>query len=381
LNQTAEMSVGAEGPINDFEPARLTIRLGAIVENFKRIERLAAPAAAAAVVKADAYGLGMSEVAAALSARARCDTFFVARHSEGIALRPLVPEARIYVLDGAPADAVPALIAWRLTPVLNSLAEIAAWSAAGRAMRTDLDAAIHADTGMNRLGIPANELAILAAEWKKRLAFIRPVLVMSHLACADDAASPMNAIQLERFKTVLSLLPETPASLASSGGVLLGKEYAFDLVRPGLALYGGNPHASTQRNPFMVAARLTSEVLQLRYIDKTETVGYGATFRAEGPRTIATAAVGYADGLLRASSNRGSVAVSGARAPIVGRVSMDLVSFDVTLIDGVRTGAEVEIVGDTVTLEDFAAAANTVAYEVLTSLSRRAARSYFEGHT
>lgn len=362
---------------DEFEPSCLTIRLGAIVENYRRVRELAAPAAAAAVVKADAYGLGLSPVATALASRAHCETFFVARHSEGVALRPLVPEARIYVLDGAPPEAVPALIAHRLTPVLNSITEVAAWSAAGRAINADLDAALHVDTGMNRLGVPTDELAVLAAEAAKRFRFIRVVLVMSHLACADDPSSSMNPLQLDRFRTALAMLPPAPASLASSGGVMLGKEYAFDLVRPGLGLYGGNPQP-TKPNAFIVSARLTGRVLQVRRVDKGESVGYGATFRAGRPAAIATVSLGYADGLMRANGNRGSAVIGSARAPIVGRISMDLVTLDVTDIEAVRPGAEVEFVGDTVTLEELAASSGTASYEILTSLSNRAKRVYVE---
>lgn len=361
----------------NFEPATLTVRLDAIADNFRTIQRLAGPSAVAAVVKADAYGLGMSKVATMLAAEAGCDAFFVARHSEGIALRPLVPSARIYVLDGAPADFVPALITYRLTPVLNSLADIAAWSAAARAMNTDLDAALHVDTGMNRLGVSGDELSVLAPDSAKRLASLRLVLVMSHLACADTPEAKLNRVQLDRFRTALAVLPSSPASLASSAGVLLGKDYAFDLVRPGLALYGGNPQPS-RPNAFATAVQLCGRVIQVRRVDKGDSVGYGADYQAQRPTTIATVALGYADGLMRASGNRGSVSLAGRRVRIVGRVSMDLCSVDVTGLDPVAPGAEVEIVGDTVSLEELAKASQTAAYEILTSLSRRADRIYLE---
>ncbi len=359
-----------------FESAHLTVRLGAIVSNYRLVERLAGPAAVGAVVKADGYGLGDAFVGAALAA-AGCDTFFVARIAEGIALRPRVPDARIFVLDGAAPDAVPALLTHRLTPVLNSLAEVASWNAVAHESRTKLDAAIHIDTGMNRLGVPGDELALLAAEQKKRFDGIRLVLVMSHLACADDAQSKMNRVQLDRFKTALSLLPAAPASLAASAGVLLGKDYAFDMVRPGIGLYGGNPQL-TAPNPFSVSAVLTACLLQLRRVDKGESVGYGATFRAKRPTVIATAALGYADGLMRAIGNRGAGAIRGRRAPIAGRVSMDLITLDVTDIRDVKTGDDVEFLGDTITLDELALAASTSPYEILTSLSRRAPRHYEE---
>ena len=364
-----------EGTLTDFEAAHLTVRVGAIVTNFKTVQRLAGPASVAAVVKADAYGTGMEAVAPAL-VRAGCDTFFVARLAEGLALRPLAPEARILVLDGAPPDAVPALITHRLTPVLNSIAEIAGWSAAARATNSQLDAAIHIDTGMNRLGLPATELATLAADHAKRLNGIRLVLLMSHLACSDDADAKMNRLQLDRFRTALAMLPPTPASLSASGGVMLGKEYLFDVVRPGLGLYGGNPQP-TKPSSFLVAAQLTARILQVRRAAKGETVGYGATFRTKRPSLLATAAVGYADGIIRAISNRGAGAIGGVRAPVVGRVSMDLVTLDVTDVPGaITTGTEVEFIGDTITLEEIASAADTIQYEILTSLSRRAVRGY-----
>ncbi len=362
---------------NDFEAARLTVRLGAIVSNYRLFQRLAGPAAIGAVVKADGYGLGAEFVTSAL-ASAGCDTFFVARLEEGIALRPRAPEARIFVLDGASPDAVGALVTHRLTPVLNSVSEVAVWSAVARESGQVLDAALHIDTGMNRLGVPGDELPFLAAEPRKRFEGIRLVLVMSHLACADDPDAKLNRVQLDRFKTALALLPAAPASLSASAGVLLGKDYVFDLVRPGLGLYGGNPQPS-RPNPFAVCAVLTGRVLQLRRVDKGESVGYGATFRAKRPTVIATAALGYADGLMRAIGNRGAGAIHGRRAPIAGRVSMDLITLDVTDLDGVKIGDEVEFVGDTITADELALAANTAPYEIFTSLSHRAPRRYVEG--
>lgn len=360
----------------EFEAARLTVRLGAVAANYRQCQRLVGPAAVAGVVKADGYGCGAAPVARALAA-AGCDTYFVARLAEGVHLRPVVPKARIFVLDGGAPDTIPALLSHRLTPVLNSLAEIAGWSAAARETKTELEAAIHIDTGMSRLGLPGEELSVLAREWKKRLEGIRVVLWMSHLACADDPASRMNAVQLDRFRTALAMLPPAPASFASSGGVLLGKDYAFDLVRPGIGLYGGNVQNAAV-NPFKVVAVLAARVLQLRRIDRGETVGYGATFRAKRPTVIATVALGYADGLMRVIGNRGSAAILGKRAPIVGRVSMDLTTLDVTDIApaALSTDAEAEFFGDTISLEEAAKAADTVPYELLTALTARVPRVY-----
>ena len=365
----------------DFEAARLTVRLGAVAANYRTYRRLAGPTAVAAVVKADAYGLGASRVAPEL-AQAGCDSFFVARLGEGVALRKLLPRARIFVLDGASPDAVPALISHRLTPVLNSLSEIAAWSAAAGVGQSALDAVIHVDTGMNRLGLSGDELAQLSGEKAKRLSGLNLVLVMSHLACSDDPANPLNAAQLSRFRQALAMLPPAPASLAASHGAMLGMEYHFDLVRPGIALYGANPQVregGVERgapNLMQTAAVLTARVLQLRRIDSGESVGYGATFRAKRPTMLATVALGYADGFPRTLSNKGVAVLNGARVPVVGRISMDLMILDVTeLLEAPRVGDEAELLGDRITLGEVAAMAGTNEYEILTRL-RRVPRVY-----
>ncbi len=363
---------------SDIDVACLTVRLGAIAENYRICGRLSGGAAVAGVVKADGYGLGASEVTRNLVSIG-CDTLFVARLEEGIKVRPLAPAARIFVLDGAYPTAVPALMAHRLTPVLNSLAEIETWSAAARASGTELEAALHFDTGMNRLGLPPYEFATLVGEASARLRDIRLVLVMSHLACTEDPTSPMNRTQLDRFRAGLARLPPTPASLSASGGALLGKDYAFDMVRLGIGLYGGNPRSSSE-NPFTTVAILTGRILQLRRVDKGESVGYGASFRIGRKGTLATIALGYADGLMRAIGNRGMGAIGGMRAPVAGRVSMDLVTLDVTDIPdaALRVGAEVEFLGDTISLDELARAANTAPYEILTSLDGRVPRRYVE---
>jgi alanine racemase len=373
-----------EGPVHmsnvDFEPARLTVRLGAIAANYRTFRDLSGRAVVAGVVKADGYGCGALEAAKTLQA-AGCDTYFVARLSEGIALRKIIRDARIFVLDGAQSETLPALVSHRLTPVLNSLDEIALWSAAARDARTSYDAAIHLDTGMNRLGLPADETNTLAAEGNSRLANLNLVLLMSHLACADDCDASMNRDQLARFRSALAKLPSAPASFASSGGVLLGKDYLFDMVRPGIGLYGGNPQMAGKPNPFAVVAQLTGRILQLRRVDSHGSVGYGATFRIGRETTLATVALGYADGLMRALSNRGFGAIAGHRAPIAGRVSMDLVTLDVTDVPAtaLKIGTDVEFFGDTISLEEAAATASTASYELITSLGLRIPRRYVEG--
>jgi alanine racemase len=363
------------------DAACLTVRLGAIAANYRKFRELSGRAVVAGVVKADGYGCGAAQAAKTLL-KEGCDTFFVARLSEGVALRPVIGNSpRIFVLDGAQANGIAALIDYRLTPVLNSLAEIELWSAAARDARTTFDAAVHIDTGMNRLGLASDELSILADGSNTRLANINLVLLMSHLACADDAGNDMNRVQFARFKSALARLPSAPASFASSGGVLLGKDYVFDMVRPGIGLYGGNPQVPGMPNPFQTVAVMTGKILQLRRVDSGGSVGYGATFRIGRDTTLATVALGYADGLMRALSNNGSGAIAGVRAPIAGRVSMDLVTLDVTDVpqEALKAGADVEFFGDTISLEDAATAANTASYEFITSLGARVPRHYVDG--
>jgi alanine racemase len=349
------------------------VRLDAVVENYRICQQLSGTAVAA-VVKADGYGLGAIQIGKALYER-RCDTFFVARIEEGIALRHVLRDVRIFVLDGCSADTASALIAHNLTPVLNSLQQIAAWRDEAHACRSKLDAVIHLDTGMNRLGLPAGEVTVLSAEASERLRNVNVVLIMSHLACSEDPSAQMNREQLARFRAALAALPPAPASLSPSGGICLGPEYGFDMVRPGIALYGGNPQPS-RPNAFRPVVRLMGRVLQLRRVDKGESVGYGATFHTQGPATLATVGLGYADGLMRAIGNRGAGAINGVRAPVVGRVSMDLITLDVTAIPAIAVGGEVEFIGDTISVDEIATAAGTATYEILTNLGKRLARSY-----
>jgi alanine racemase len=261
--------------------------------------------------------------------------------------------------------------------VLNSPDDIADWSRAARGHKTELDAALQVDTGMNRLGLSRTDIAELAGNARRSLSGIKLSLIMSHLACADEPDRAHNRHQLERFRAALATLPSAPASLAASAGIELGREYLFDVVRPGLALYGGNPIES-RANPYRTVAVLSSRVLQIRTLGAGETVGYAATFSAVRPTTLAIVAHGYADGLIRASSGKGRAAIGGVLVPYAGRISMDLLALDVTdMPDELRQrGAEVEFIGDTISLEEAARAAGTISHEVLTSISARARRVY-----
>jgi alanine racemase len=372
MNKSGQEPAG----VTDHSLAHLTVRLGSLAGNYREVLRRAAPAAAAPVVKANAYGMGLSPVLHALR-NAGADSFFVARLEEGIEARALLPDARIFVFDGVAPGTAPALRAHRLTPVLNSIDEVAEWTARARSERAELDAAIHIDTGMNRSGLSHGELSQLASRLRESLVGINLVLVMSHLACADEPGREMNWTQLARFRAALAVLPSAPASLAASAGIELGRDFHFDLVRPGLAIYGGNPVA-TRPNPYRTVAVLTGRVLQIRHIDQGETVGYAATFTAARPSTLVTVATGYADGLIRASGTRGHAAIAGIRVPFAGRISMDLLALDATDVPdaALARGAEVEFMGDIVTLEEVAEAANTITHEVLTSLAPRVQRIY-----
>ncbi len=372
-------AVDLEDPAAARAGAILTIDLDAVADNYRRLCAELGAAACAAVVKADAYGLGMARVAPAL-ARAGARTFFVAQLEEATALRAMFPvEVEIFVLNGLGAGPVAEFQAGRVHPVLNSLGEIDAWAAAARAAGRALPAAVHIDTGINRLGLPDDELEALAAD-RGRLAGIDLRYLLSHLACADRPEHPLNAEQLRRFRAARARLPDAPASLANSSGIFLGADYHVDLARPGVALYGVNPTPG-QPNPMRQVVRLQGKILQVREIDASRTVGYGATHRAAGPTRIATVAVGYADGYLRSLSNRGSAWLGDRRVPVVGRVSMDLITLDVTgaSAEAARPGAFVDLIGADLSTDEVAEAAGTIGYEILTSLGRRYHRVYRGG--
>lgn len=354
----------------------LTVDLAAIVANWRRLRDRAGPAECAAVVKADAYGLGAARVAPALAA-AGCRRFFVATVDEGVALRTAIPDGEVLVLCGPLAGTEAEFDAHRLTPVLNSLEQVARWRAHAARRGAALAAALHVDTGMTRLGLEAAELARLADD-SGLLAGLRPVLAMSHLACADAAGAAMNREQRDAFARMTAGLPPMPRSLAASSAIFLGPDYHFDLVRPGAALYGINPTPGPA-NPMAPVLRLEARILQVRDVDTPMTVGYGATHRVAGRGRIATAAVGYADGWFRSLGNRGHATIGGTLVPVVGRISMDLTTFDVGGLPpeaAVVPGAMIELIGPGHDVDAVAAEAGTIGYEVLTALGRRAARRY-----
>lgn len=350
--------------------AILEIGLGAIVANWRLLAGRAAPAACAAVVKANAYGLGAAPVAQALQA-AGCGIFFVATLDEGIALRAaLGPKPEIAVFNGPLSGTEREYPTHRLSPVLNDLGQVAAWR------RMNAPAMLHIDTGMSRLGLSPRELALLTDDptlWQP----IPLSGIISHLACADTPDHALNAAQLTRFSAAKAHFPGLRASLAASSGVFLGREYHYELVRPGAALYGVNP-CPGRRNPMQQVVTLKGKILQVREIDSGQPVGYGAAHVMPRAGRLATVAVGYADGWLRAMSHRGSGMIAGQRAPLVGRVSMDLITFDVSAIDPalVRPGGSIELLGAAYGVDEAAADAGTIGYEILTALGSRFHRVY-----
>ncbi len=327
----------------------------------------------AAVVKADAYGLGAARLAPALYAAGARD-FFVASLSEALALRRQLPDATIAVLHGFAPRAGAEYLAHDLHPVLGTLAEIGAFTALARDSGRRLAALLHIDTGMNRLGLEPAELDRLERE-PERLAGLDLRAVMTHLAHAEDPAHPDNAAQLARFEAARRRLPAAPVSLVNSSGIFLGGAFRQGLARPGAALYGVNPTPG-RPNPMRPVLRLTAPVLQIREVPAGATVGYNGTWTAPRPTRVATVAAGYADGYHRGLSNRAEAAFDGARLPLIGRVSMDLTTFDATGLAGLEPGSEVELIGPAVPPDEVALWAGTNGYEVLTSLGSRALRSY-----
>lgn len=361
--------------------AFLTIDLDAIADNWRTLAALSAPAECAAVVKAGAYGLGIDRVAPALW-RAGARTFFVAHFNEGAALRALLPEAVIYVLNGLLPDTAPDYAAADVRPVLGSVPEVSEWSDFCRARGTSLPAAIHVDTGMHRLGLSLEEAVQLSGTF--RLLGFTPSLIMSHLACADLPGHVLTARQRLVFADVARRFPGIPASLANSAGTLLGRDFRFDLVRPGIFLYGGVAIAGVP--PLRPAVRLEVKVVQVSTAPAGETVGYGAAERLRRPSRLATVSIGYADGLFRAGGSTDSAKgveaiLAGRRCHLVGRVSMDLATLDITDLpeDAVARGDTAVFLGDGISVDDLAARAGTIGYEVLTSLGGRYVRHYVGG--
>ena len=360
----------------------LTVDLDAIVANWRKLEKTAVPAECAGVVKANAYGCGTEPVARALAA-AGCKTFFVATLDEAAAVRAAVPSATIYTLDGFFQNSGEAYARIDCRPVIGDLNELAEWDVFCRRTGWSGGAAIHIDTGMNRLGLTTTEAQGIIPRINAGDHGI--TLVMSHLVSAEQLNSPINARQLTTFREIASLFSGVPASLSNSSGIFLGAQFQFDMVRPGAALYGVNPTPEAD-NPMQPVVELKARIVQFRNIERGETVGYGGTWTARRPTRLAIVSAGYADGYFRAASasdgTRGAeVIVAGKRCPVAGRISMDLMAVDVTDLppNAARRGHMVTLLGEGITVDELAHHFGTIGYEVLTSLGSRYARVYKGG--
>src|SRR5450432_1953189 len=363
-------------------PGVLTVDLDAIVGNWRKLEKTAVPAECAGVIKADAYGCGVGPVARAL-AGAGCKTFFVATLDEARAARAALPSAAIYVLSGFFQNCGDAFAEVDARPVIGDLNELAEWDVFCRRSGWAGGAAIHIDTGMNRLGLTLAEAQGIIPRINAGDHGI--TLVLSHLACAEMLNHALNAKQLATFREIASLFSGVPASLSNSSGVFLGAQFQFDLVRPGAALYGINPTPEAD-NPMQPVVELKARIVQIRNVEKGDSVGYGGTWTARRPTRLAIVAAGYADGYFRAaSSNDGTrgaeVVVAGKRCPIAGRISMDLMAVDVTDLEknAARRGHMVTLIGEGITVDELAHHFGTIGYEVMSRLGSRYARIYKGG--
>ena len=355
---------------NPLSPGVLTVDLDALAGNYRASCEAAAQSTCGAVVKANAYGLGVGPVAGRLWDEG-CRHFFVATAQEGAELRTVLAEAHIFVFEGVLEGSAGCVLDADLIPILNSVEQIRHWLRVGAAR----PAAIHLDTGMSRLGL--NEAEVREVGHSGLLRELELRYALTHLACADVPTHPLNAQQVYDFARVVRLLPEVRTSIGGSAGVLLGPEFRGDLVRPGIALYGGSPFANGD-SPMEPVATLEGVVLQTTTITRQQTVGYGATHTVRSGARLATVGAGYADGYPRSLGNRGVAFAAGTEVPVVGRVSMDMITLDVSGVApaDLRSGDTVELLGRNVLLDDLARAAGTIGYDILTGLGPRWQRRY-----
>jgi alanine racemase len=351
----------SNSPKSLISKSKLFISLNAIRNNYLRLQKQLGGADCGAVVKANAYGLGLEPVALALQS-AGCQTFFVAHLEEGIELREILSEAEIFVFHGVQKGEINQFVAYNLFPVLNNPEQLENWDA-------EYPAAVHIDTGMTRLGFDIEQIELLRGQNLN--------LIMTHLACAELPQSPSNYAQLQYFDNVAKQFPHVRRSVANSYGIYLGKEFHANLARPGIALYAGNP-TPAKKNPMENVIRVTAPILQINRLADDSSIGYGATYMAKKGDVVATLAIGYADGLMRSLSNKGKCYIQNYETPIIGRVSMDLITIDVTNVPEIfqKVGQDVEILGNHYTISDAAKAAGTIEYEILTNLGNRFERVY-----
>lgn len=360
----------------------VTIDLGAIAANYRYLKQRVAPAECAAVVKTNAYGLGLEPVADAL-AKADCSSFFIANAENGGHLRRQLPDATIFVFHGVASKEEAAFAAeYQLTPVVNTRRQLAFWQAEAKRRGHALPAALQVDTGITRLGFDEAEAKLLAED-AAALDGVDVVLIMNHLGCSFEEDHPLTQRQIREFEVMKQWFPQARRSLVNSAGLFFKAGCCGDLVRPGGALYGLNPSTAEPEVPMKCGVKLEAPILQIRTLSQDETVGYAASYHAKKGDRLATLAIGYADGLIHAATNCGHVWVAGHTAPIVGKVSMDLTTIDISALpeDAVQEGDLVEIYGPNRSFQDLANEAGTASYELFTSLGPRVHRQYINKPT
>ena len=355
----------------------LEIDLKSICHNFKTIKKkVAKNCIVAATVKANAYGLGVKEVTKSLI-KHHCKDFFVATLMEGIELRSYNKSVNIYILNGLEIGKCSIYKKYKLTPVLNSIKQIREYEIYQSKIKKSMDAIIHFDTGMSRLGLDEDETNKLIKNRNNILKKTNIVYIMSHLACGDDPKSKKNNKQLSMFREISKSFKNIKMTLANSAGVLLGKNYHFDMVRPGISIYGGNAQKN-KKNSFRHVIQLSARLIQLRKIKKGSTVGYGATYKAKQNMMIGTISLGYADGLNRLFSNNMKCYYKKKEINLIGRISMDLITLDLSKFrkKDIQINSRVEIINDQNNINKISANIGTIPYEILTSLGHRYSRKY-----
>lgn len=352
---------------------RLTIDSDAIARNFQHLKKLSGPARCGAAVKANAYGCGIKTVVPVLS-KAGCKDFFVADALEGAKLRRIVPQANIYVLNGVFDETLSTIFENNLIPAINSLFQINLWQNTG----STSPYALQIDTGMNRLGLLAKEAIDTIDNLRSK-----PKLIMSHFANADDPQDLKNTTQLNAFLKLTQKYTEIKASMANSAATLSNPNALFDLTRPGIGLYGGNPFTNI-KNPMQTVMQAETRIIDIRNVSAGETISYGGTYIAEKPMRIAVCGVGYADGYPRGASGHGiplrttnsngaQAFIDGHKINCVGRITMDLTMYDISEIpaDDIKIGDWVELFGHHIKVDEIAQRSGTVSYEILACMGRR----------
>ena len=355
----------------------LDIKIGSVIKNYKKIKnRVSNNCIVAATVKADAYGLGIKPIAKSLIKNG-CNTFFVATLTEAVILRGINKRILIYVLNGLNDNSTEIFYKQNIIPVVNNLAQLKKAETFSSKRNKPLKIAIHFDTGMSRLGIDKDETKILLKNKKSLVRSSHIELIMSHLACADNSKSSKNSIQLKKFKKISKYFPKTKLSLSNSAGILLGKKYHFDLVRPGISLYGGNCSLKKNNN-YNHVIFLKAKIIQKRIINKGETIGYGSTYKAKRRMLVGTIPIGYGDGFNRLFSNNIELYYKNKKVRIVGRVSMDLITIDLTKFkkNQVSENDYVELINSKNNVDYLSKIIKTIPYEILTSLGNRYQRRY-----